>query len=729
MSAKIDLSLDIASTSTKDAKQWVQKSRTSQPRIVQNDDENNNDEELHSQQATKKRKLASSNSNNYAGNDLKGLQVMHGMKDFEQGHEVILTLADTNILATDEHGKVIGISEGDDMLENVNFAERERIHDREKQLKKLRQGSHYSGYDDAEFEEGFHPGMKPSMLSKYDKEKRKTAKLILLGENEVSSQLSPEERELQENQKTNPLLQRKYQSLQNDLRQGSSYLTQEEIKFKKSSKDRKNKAKIRQKQPTTSVEEETTGGGGNEDYDLRNILGDGGNATTNGNNDNNNIDLSANESKVSSSAISAPKQPKLKFDSFVFEDEDPDLSLALAKARQLALQKRQQEEKKQKKNSQQKMETDEQQEDEEEEELEEQENDLDRGAKVAREFSVKALEREKKESENKMTTMMDDERTEGKQQFGGEENEGATLEELLDVDSEGRRADGKLVFNSTTEFTTRLQARLNENARSRAEAAMKDMERSSSTRGGGGALDTGMGTGDNEHHRLPTPKKQKKIREPAEGERMEEDKEAGEDEEGEEPEEEGEGEEGENDWAEMEDESEEMSITSSQRHPGEYEEDPLGFPNTQPVLSKGLGATLDLLRATGELKKTNRLAGRAKDDRANDPSNEERGITIEYRDEFGRKLTQKEAFRQLSYKFHGYGPGKKKADKRLQQVKEERKVVKKRAKVLEGDTGTLKNLTKTQEATGKAHLVIQGGTSSVPASVISKMASTMAKKK
>jgi U4/U6.U5 tri-snRNP-associated protein 1 len=727
MSTKIDLSLDIASTSTKDAKQWVQKSRTSQtnqPRIVPNDDENNNDEELHSQHASKKRKLASSNSNNYAGNDLKGLQVMHGMKDFEQGHEVILTLADTNILATDEHGKVIGISEGDDMLENVNFAERERIHDREKQLKKLRQGSHYSGYDDAEFEEGFHPGMKPSMLSKYDKEKRKTAKLILLGENEVSSHLSPEERELQENQKNNPLLQRKYQSLQNDLRQGSSYLTQEEIKFKKSSKDRKNKAKTRQKQPTTAEEE--TAGGGNEDYDLRNILGDGGNSTTNDNNDNN-MDLSANESKISSSAVSAPKQPKMKFDSFVFEDEDPDLSLALAKARQLALQKRQQEEKKQKKSSKQKMETDEQQ--DEEEEQEDSENDLDRGAKVAREFSLKALEREKKESENKLTMMIaDDERTEGKQQFGGAENEGATLEELLDVDSEGRRADGKLIFNSTTEFTTRLQARLNENARSRAEAAMKDMERSSSTRGG--ALDSGMGgsAAENEHHRLPTPKKHK-VSKPAEGERMEEDNEekeneAGEDEEGEEQEGEGE-----NDWAEMEDESEEMSVTSSQRHQGEYEEDPLGFPNTQPVLSKGLGATLDLLRATGELKKTNRLAGRAKDDRANDPSNEDRGITIEYRDEFGRKLTQKEAFRQLSYKFHGYGPGKKKSDKRLQQVKEERKVVKKRSKVLEGDAGTLKNLTKTQEATGKAHLVIQGGTSSVPSSVISKMASTMAKKK
>ena len=46
-----------------------------------------------------------------------------------------------------------------------------------------------------------------------------------------------------------------------------------------------------------------------------------------------------------------------------------------------------------------------------------------------------------------------------------------------DIDVEGRRANGTLVFNSTTEFSTRLQAHLNEKARAKTEALMRDVER------------------------------------------------------------------------------------------------------------------------------------------------------------------------------------------------------------------------------------------------------------
>ena len=68
---------------------------------------------------------------------------------------------------------------------------------------------------------------------------------------------------------------------------------------------------------------------------------------------------------------------------------------------------------------------------------------------------------------------------------------------------------------------------------------------------------------------------------------------------------------------------------------------------------------------TGELGKSEELAGRAKDGRVIDPSAKVDGVKLEYRDEFGRKLTQKEAFRQICYRFHGYGPGKKAKEKRL----------------------------------------------------------------
>ena len=44
---------------------------------------------------------------------------------------------------------------------------------------------------------------------------------------------------------------------------------------------------------------------------------------------------------------------------------------------------------------------------------------------------------------------------------------------------------------------------------------------------------------------------------------------------------------------------------------------------------------------------------------------------MEYKDNFGRHLTPKEAYRQLSYKFHGVKPGRKKQEKILRKLKED----------------------------------------------------------
>lgn len=43
-------------------------------------------------------------------------------------------------------------------------------------------------------------------------------------------------------------------------------------------------------------------------------------------------------------------------------------------------------------------------------------------------------------------------------------------------------------------------------------------------------------------------------------------------------------------------------------------------------------------------------------------------VKLHYYDEWGRKMTPKEAFRQLSWKFHGKGPGKKQQEKRMVKV-------------------------------------------------------------
>merc|ERR1712146_55081 len=137
----------------------------------------------------------------------------------------------------------------------------------------------------------------------------------------------------------------------------------------------------------------------------------------------------------------------------------------------------------------------------------------------------------------------------------------------------------------------------------------------------------------------------------------------------------------------------------------------------RPVATAGLAATLAMLKITGDLTSTEILAGRAKDRRDTDPSalmtsgSHSKGpdgkhdfdIKLEYKDEFGRKLTQKEAFRQLNYAFHGYGPGKKNQERRLKQLEEEKR---RREGKFSLETGTLKALHSAQTATGMAHVTL-----------------------
>lgn len=65
-------------------------------------------------------------------------------------------------------------------------------------------------------------------------------------------------------------------------------------------------------------------------------------------------------------------------------------------------------------------------------------------------------------------------------------------------------------------------------------------------------------------------------------------------------------------------------------------------------------------------------------ERFNGPSSEFRekygykpNVKLEYIDDNNQKLTPKEAFRYLSHKFHGKGPGKNKIEKRLKKIEHE----------------------------------------------------------
>ena len=128
--------------------------------------------------------------------------------------------------------------------------------------------------------------------------------------------------------------------------------------------------------------------------------------------------------------------------------------------------------------------------------------------------------------------------------------------------------------------------------------------------------------------------------------------------------------------------------------PGAEDEDAAAAANVVPTFTerhipkKGLAGTLALLKEKAQLDdaQNTRWSGRANDmkdrfDKAhvleahavNDESVDgyKFGFKLDKFDEFGRKLTPKEAFRELCHRFHGIEPGKMKREKRLRQFQEE----------------------------------------------------------
>lgn len=153
--------------------------------------------------------------------------------------------------------------------------------------------------------------------------------------------------------------------------------------------------------------------------------------------------------------------------------------------------------------------------------------------------------------------------------------------------------------------------------------------------------------------------------------------------------------------------------------------------STVPV-GRGLSSFLSMLKHTGDITGKNagkeELRGRAKDERnyedyeklnlkevvkldtsrMNGPVYDKdvefanREIKLEYRDEHGRLLTRKEAYRNLCYQFHGHGSSKKNEERRLKQVERERTEA---SRGRHDNSGTLGALKATQKATGKAFVL------------------------
>ncbi len=133
------------------------------------------------------------------------------------------------------------------------------------------------------------------------------------------------------------------------------------------------------------------------------------------------------------------------------------------------------------------------------------------------------------------------------------------------------------------------------------------------------------------------------------------------------------------------------------------ENDGLEYMHRQPLAGSSLSAAMNLLQQSGDLGRSNveERTGRSKDETIGLSSE---GVKIEYRDEYGRALTQKEAFRQLNYKFHGFGPGKKKQEKRIKQREEEYE----RTKARERGEFAVQNQERMQEAMNQAYVVVSG---------------------
>ena len=87
-------------------------------------------------------------------------------------------------------------------------------------------------------------------------------------------------------------------------------------------------------------------------------------------------------------------------------------------------------------------------------------------------------------------------------------------------------------------------------------------------------------------------------------------------------------------------------------------------------------------------------------------------FTLDYYDEYGRKMTQKQAFRQMSWKFHGKCPSKKNREKRMLEV-EKQMAEQKQDRAMD----YMHALQAAQASTKSAHVVLTGVNAFKPSDV------------
>lgn len=163
----------------------------------------------------------------------------------------------------------------------------------------------------------------------------------------------------------------------------------------------------------------------------------------------------------------------------------------------------------------------------------------------------------------------------------------------------------------------------------------------------------------------------------------------------------------------------EVKETSEDEKPDSEDKEEVVADETihEVAVGKGLSGALKLLKDRGTLKETvewggrnmdkkkSKLVGIVDDDESKDAHNKKE-IRIERTDEFGRILTPKEAFRLISHKFHGKGPGKMKQEKRMKQYYEELKM--KQMKSSDTPSLSVERMRESQARLKTPYLVLSG---------------------
>jgi len=126
----------------------------------------------------------------------------------------------------------------------------------------------------------------------------------------------------------------------------------------------------------------------------------------------------------------------------------------------------------------------------------------------------------------------------------------------------------------------------------------------------------------------------------------------------------------------------------------------------QELTDNGIASALKLFQSRGDL--TTDLTRRIRGSTDGDPlhkSADPKDVKLDYRDNYGRVMTPKEAFRYISWIFHGKKPGKKKQEKLLKKMEIEKKL-----KASDPSTvmPTMKALSKVQKKESQPFMVLTG---------------------